>query len=64
MELLQLLHQLEEELNEKGFLKESEKGGQAIITSLENALSALEGKTGTTIIVLHAHRFRVSLWVF
>lgn len=32
------------------FLKESNKGVQAIITSLDNALSALEGKTGTTII--------------
>ena len=30
MELLQLLHQLEKELNEKGFLKESEKKGQDI----------------------------------
>lgn len=32
------------------FLKESHKDAQAIITSLDNALSALEGKTGTTII--------------
>ncbi|MEQ5186558.1 carbamate kinase, partial [Providencia alcalifaciens] len=32
------------------FLKESGKGVQATITFLDNALSALEGKTGTTII--------------
>ena len=32
------------------FLKESDRGVQAIITSLDNALSALEGKTGTTLI--------------